>query len=37
MPLPKAVKTVLQFTLFLGVGLVILYFVYQNQNKAYLD
>lgn len=31
----KTLKTVLQFTLFLGTGLVILYLVYQKQNQAY--
>lgn len=32
----NAIINFLKFLLFLGVGLVILYFVYQNQNKAYL-
>ena len=31
-----AIVNILKFTLFLGLGLVILYLVYQNQNEAYL-
>ena len=32
----NSILNFLKFLLFLGVGLVILYLVYQNQNKAYL-
>lgn len=33
----KAILNLLKFAAFLGVGVVILYFVYQNQNKAYQE
>lgn len=32
----KAIKNVLKFLLFLSVGVVLLYLVYQNQNEAYM-
>lgn len=37
MPLKKHISNLLKFVLFLSIGLVILYFVYQKQNTAYLE
>ncbi|MEO1437794.1 MAG: hypothetical protein AAFV80_19800, partial [Bacteroidota bacterium] len=31
----KAIRTIIQFTLFFGVGFAILYWVYQGQQTAY--
>ncbi len=36
MAIPKGVRTFLKFTLFTGVGALILYLVYQSQNTSYV-
>ncbi len=37
MPIPKRLSQVIQFVLFTGVGLFILYYVYKSQNAAYIS
>ncbi len=37
MALPSLVKDILKILLFFGVGFTILYFVYQSQNKAFIE
>lgn len=36
MAIPKPISQILQFVLFTGVGVLILYLVYQSQNNAYI-
>ena len=36
MAIPKRLSQVIQFVLFTGVGVLILYFVYKSQNEAYV-